>query len=307
MSLPAAKPSAHAHTLHPGHAAAGTRCTNCEAELHGPWCAQCGEKQPDHHDWTLGGLFHEAMHAFTHLDGTLWRTVRALLRSPGLLTTEYFAGRKTRYMRPIALFLVVNLVFFVIQPHTGLFGWSHDSYAKVDGRLARMEARRAELGLTPAEFRERFDHALDAKKRGILLVQIPLFALAVAGVQAHRRRPAAQHAVFAIHTYAFFGLYLGVLLIGIVFTFAGLALALRGVGLTTLAGAAMAVSRFFGNTGLNFVLTGGLGTWLAIASRRVYGDGWLLSAIKAALLVGAVAAMVIATPKVLFELALRLA
>lgn len=310
MSLPVQTPAPHAPVLtpHAGHdPATGARCTNCEADLYGPWCARCGEKQPDHHDWTLAGLFHEAMHAFTHLDGTLWRTVVTLVRHPGMLTSEYFAGRKSRYMRPIALFIVVNLAFFVITPRTGIFNWGHDTFIRNEARAVRMEARRAELGLGRAEFRERFDASLAAKKRSMLLVEIPLFALAVAAVQARRRRPVAQHLVFSIHAYTFFALYLGIFLIGLVFTIAAIALGARAVGLDTLGRALDALQRLIGS---ELVLDGlmvlGLGGWLALALRRVYGDGRAASLVGAALLLGALLGMIAYQSRAVFELTLRL-
>lgn len=310
MSLPVQTPESHAPALHPhgGHApVAGARCTNCEAALHGPWCARCGEKQPDHHDWTLGGLFHEAMHAFTHLDGTLWRTVVTLVRRPGMLTSEYFAGRKSRYMRPVALFIVVNLAFFVITPRTGVFNWRYDTFIRSEARAVRLEARRAELGLGRAEFRERFDASLAAKKRSMLLVEIPLFALAVAAVQFRRRRPVAQHLVFSIHAYTFFAIYLGVFVIGTVFTIAGLSLGARAIGLEGIGGALEQLQRFIGSEAiLDTLMVVGLGGWLALALRRVYGDGRVAALVGGALLLGALLGMISYQSRAVFELALRL-
>jgi hypothetical protein len=47
----------------------------------------------------VGHLLHEVFHELAHLDTRLLRTLGALLR-PGLLTQEYFAGRRTRWFPP---------------------------------------------------------------------------------------------------------------------------------------------------------------------------------------------------------------
>ena len=56
----------------------------------------------------------EAGGRYVALDGRLWKTLGALLFRPGLLTREYFAGRRRRYIRPARLFLVASLLLFAV-------------------------------------------------------------------------------------------------------------------------------------------------------------------------------------------------
>jgi hypothetical protein len=42
--------------------------------------------------------------------------VRALVRSPGLLTREFLEGRRARYLSPLRLYLMASLVYFLIAP-----------------------------------------------------------------------------------------------------------------------------------------------------------------------------------------------
>ena len=88
-------------------------CTNCGNALVEIYCAHCGEKQPSHHDRTVGHFAHEAVHELIHLDGKLFRTLKELMLMPGQLTAEYFAGRKKRYIAPIRLFLTLFAVTFI--------------------------------------------------------------------------------------------------------------------------------------------------------------------------------------------------
>lgn len=93
------------------HAAGAALCTNCGDPRIDVFCAKCGEKQPNHHDLTMGHLAHETFHELVHLDSKLFRTLRDLVTRPGELTAAYFAGRKTRYIGPLRLFLT----FFALQ------------------------------------------------------------------------------------------------------------------------------------------------------------------------------------------------
>ncbi|MFO1410828.1 MAG: DUF3667 domain-containing protein, partial [Steroidobacteraceae bacterium] len=88
-------------------------CGNCGAHLQGPYCAQCG--QHAHASARgFGALLHDGWHTLTHLDGRFWKTLWALLRRPGFLTIEYFAGRRQRYLPPVRLYLVLSVLFFAL-------------------------------------------------------------------------------------------------------------------------------------------------------------------------------------------------
>ena len=84
-----------------------TKCTNCGADAADIYCARCGEKQPGHHDLGVSHFTHEVFHELAHLDSKLFKTLRDLITKPGFLTQEYFAGRKSRYIAPLRLFLTL--------------------------------------------------------------------------------------------------------------------------------------------------------------------------------------------------------
>ena len=54
------------------------------------------------------------MHDLAHLDSRVWRTLIALLLRPGRLTNEFVAGRRTLYLPPFRLYLVLSLIFFLL-------------------------------------------------------------------------------------------------------------------------------------------------------------------------------------------------
>jgi hypothetical protein len=88
------------------------RCDNCGASVSGRYCGVCGQRlEPPLH--TLGHFARIATEDLTHADSRLWRTLGALLARPGVLTREFLAGRRARYLPPVRLYLVVSVVFFL--------------------------------------------------------------------------------------------------------------------------------------------------------------------------------------------------
>ncbi len=99
----------HAYTTDEGL----TSCLNCGARLRGQYCGSCGQRARSRLI-SLWELVRDAFGDLFELDSRLWRTVTPLLIRPGLLTADYLAGRRARYMPPFRMYLVLSLVFFLI-------------------------------------------------------------------------------------------------------------------------------------------------------------------------------------------------
>lgn len=87
------------------------RCPNCQEELHGPWCYQCGQNQRHINRFFLS-LLGESFEEVFALDSRVVKTIFSILFRPGFLTTEYFAGRRARYVPPLRLYLIASVLFF---------------------------------------------------------------------------------------------------------------------------------------------------------------------------------------------------
>ena len=95
------------------------QCVTCGSALIGRHCASCGELSPRHLNYSLQHFLHEASDSVFHVDGRVLKSFRMLLRQPGQLTLDYLRGRRKPYVRPVELFLLANLLYFLIQPFTG--------------------------------------------------------------------------------------------------------------------------------------------------------------------------------------------
>ena len=90
-----------------------TLCSNCGATLVGEFCHACGQKRFVESDRRFGHLLQQFVASATDLDGRFWRTLRALLFQPGLLSGEYFEGRRARWLSPVSLFIAVSVVYLL--------------------------------------------------------------------------------------------------------------------------------------------------------------------------------------------------
>lgn len=85
-------------------------CSNCGAQLSGPFCSQCGQ-----HAYPRRKLIHvigELAHGIFYLETKTWRTLPMVLFRPGTLTRNYVYGKRARYLSPLTMFLFSIFVMF---------------------------------------------------------------------------------------------------------------------------------------------------------------------------------------------------
>jgi hypothetical protein len=218
-----------------------TDCTNCGTSLAGEYCQSCGQKRFVDSDRRFGHLVHQFVASATDLDGRIWRSLRALLFQPGLLSHEYIIGRRAQWVAPITLFLAVSVVFFLAPLHGGDLALQFNQ--QVTGRVralasdpdtrlsdeqraasgqihtrftmgwieARVHARDAAAraashgasGYSYRDYRIAYDAKADDISKAFLIVHVPFTALVLALLFVRQRRYFAEHFVVALHFFAF--------------------------------------------------------------------------------------------------------
>ena len=187
-------------------------CPNCEALLHGPYCSACGQRKPRPDEYsTLGFLVDAATEIFS-VDGKTFRTARQLLFHPGRLTLDYYQGRRVQYLKPIQLFLIVNVVFLLIAIGNGLFDFTLEEYMgfsppspEITRELVTQKIARE--GISLEDYALAFNHNEDILRRCLIFLLVPLFALVLWMLYYKRRRYYAEHLVSAVHFLSFFWLF----------------------------------------------------------------------------------------------------
>ncbi|MFL5463605.1 MAG: DUF3667 domain-containing protein [Gemmatimonadaceae bacterium] len=101
------------HSLKPSSEVSSNRCHNCGAPIVGPFCSSCGQRDIPPYP-SLRELVVDAVSEFSGWDGRLASTLRALVQRPGMLTCEFLAGRRARYISPIRLYLTASVLYFLL-------------------------------------------------------------------------------------------------------------------------------------------------------------------------------------------------
>lgn len=182
-------------------------CTNCGYALVDVYCAKCGEKQPDHHDLTVGHFAHELFHELFHLDSKLFRTLRDLVVRPGELTAEYFAGRKKRYIAPLRLFLTLFAIQFIAySTYKPVAIYSLGTLMQIDqsDKLEKaLERAAAKRNIPYPQLVERIEHRWQKNMSLVSILSIVSIALMLKLLYLRHGRFLGEHLVFAAHLMCF--------------------------------------------------------------------------------------------------------
>lgn len=88
-------------------------CQNCGYVVRKRFCPKCGQENVETRQ-SFHYLFTHFIEDLVHYDGSFWKTLKNLLFKPGVLTKEYLAGKRKKYVAPVKLYIFVSFfVFFV--------------------------------------------------------------------------------------------------------------------------------------------------------------------------------------------------
>ena len=238
------------------------RCLNCDAELSGEYCKQCGQKKVDRHDFSIKHFFGHLLHEFTHLDSNkILKTLYALVFRPGLLTAEYLAGRKGGYINPIRIYLTFSALYF-------LFAWGALSEVRGGGatRMARNPSAIAmarQRGIEPIALGEKIQQKAEKYAAGLRFGSVLISGLFLSVLFIGARRYYVEHLIFSLHYYSFDFLCKSI------FAVAFMVSGALGFKLPTLV-----LDLFYP---VAFI-------YLMVALRRVYKQSWAITGMKAVVL-----------------------
>jgi len=203
-------------------------CQNCGAPAPGNFCSKCGQATATDVP-TAAEFVHDVIARYVAREGHIWQTLLKLFFAPGVITAEYIAGRRTRYLRPLQLYLAASIIVFAIAQVYGLnlslrlFG-DHGIHLVRGTPLSGKDENSLSSRLLPIQLI--LDHIDTAKVRhfrsisieerfkflrarriqyisSFVLFLVPLFALILKLVYRSRRRRYGEHLIFGLHTHSF--------------------------------------------------------------------------------------------------------
>ncbi|GAA3954454.1 DUF3667 domain-containing protein [Hymenobacter algoricola] len=155
-------------------------CVSCGTALAGPYCHICGEKRLHRHDYALKHFLEHAVDTVTHFDlRDLWQQ----LRRPGWLAAEWLRGRRVRHAPPVQLFLITNLLFYLLASvsHFSPFDTqlqyhfaSNNGYGGLAKALVAQHLQ--ETGIWYTAFAREFDALAHGYSKSLVFLFIPLLA-----------------------------------------------------------------------------------------------------------------------------------
>ena len=88
-------------------------CKNCSSELLGIYCSECGQKNTEL--LSVKAIVKELTDNVFSFDSRFFITLKYLIIKPGFLTKEYWAGRRTTYLSPLRMYLVLSVFYFFLH------------------------------------------------------------------------------------------------------------------------------------------------------------------------------------------------
>ncbi|MFM2361392.1 MAG: hypothetical protein RLZZ316_294 [Bacteroidota bacterium] len=89
-------------------------CQNCGHVYQGKVCNICGEKVFQEKQLSAGHFFHEVIDFFYHFESKVLKTLKLNFLKPGFVTKENLRGVRAPYARPVQLYLVTAVFFYVV-------------------------------------------------------------------------------------------------------------------------------------------------------------------------------------------------
>jgi hypothetical protein len=133
-----------------------THCENCGAELHGHWCARCGQPAVEYRR-SFRHVIVDVLDSFLNWDSKFFASLFWLIARPWVLTNEFVRGRRVRYLHPVRLYLLASIIFFFVVNY-----WAKSIHVG-PGNLTTDEQQAGEQVTSdqdiPAEVRSKIDAA----------------------------------------------------------------------------------------------------------------------------------------------------
>lgn len=178
-------------------------CKTCGNDHPENYCPTCGEKPFKPEQLSFKEYIEELFEGFLHFDNKFLRTMKMLVVKPGQLSLEYTEGRRVLYMRPIQLFLVMNLVFFILA-FSNLYSlplYNYITYTPFIRYNTKhiISQELVQTGLTLKEYMELFNERIKAVSKEFIFLFIPFYGLVFYALFFKKKQYFVEHMVFATH------------------------------------------------------------------------------------------------------------
>jgi hypothetical protein len=181
-------------------------CKSCGNVFIGKYCNVCGEKVIEAKDRQLKTFLGSVVIATTIVDNKFLKSLWLTISNPGFLSREYVDGRRVNYMRPLQMFFILNLVYFLF-PILQMFNSSLYTQLNVlpHARIARRVVieKIAKEGLSEAGFQLMYDEKTTNLAKLLIVIFVLIAALPLSLIFARRNRYFTDHLALSVELTSF--------------------------------------------------------------------------------------------------------
>lgn len=188
----------------------GEICPNCGTVLAGRFCHVCGQRKIEDRERTLRHFLYQFFGSTFFLENNFIKSLWLLIAKPGFLASEYLAGKRKRYMPPISLFLLINLIYFFSVSLTDLnLSLVEQLHQPQHGSLARLmvEKRLAARSLPMEEYVETYNEQSTSLSKTLIVLHAPVLACLIVPLYWKKKYYFAGHMIFSLYLMAFVMLF----------------------------------------------------------------------------------------------------
>jgi hypothetical protein len=198
----------HTEEKHPNHLVDGPdlTCKSCGHVFKGLYCNVCGEKVLEAKDRTFKAFLQNIQLALTFSDNKFVKTLWLIVRNPGFVSKEYAEGKRVNYVRPLQMFFILNLIYFLF-PLLQLFNTSLRTqlYLRTHSKLVQSMVF-SKIGREPLLLRGyelMYNEKSTSLAKLLIIVFVIFAAVPMALIYRKRNRFFTDHVTLAVELTAF--------------------------------------------------------------------------------------------------------
>ena len=178
-------------------------CKSCGNNHQENYCPACGEKAFHPKQLSIKHFLEETFEGFVHFDSKFLYTLKILITKPGQVSLDYTEGRRVKYMKPVQLFLVVNLIYFIIMiGNTNTYGLSLYNYVTYRPFInfntwQIVKQKLAHSKLSYSEFQQLFNERIVSDSKEFIFLFILLYGIIFGLFLFWKKKYFVEHLIFA--------------------------------------------------------------------------------------------------------------